>query len=76
VDYIWRVSRRPAGIASAPFYERGSVLHLQVVSPLGHIGELEAVDIGHDGANSADAWFCQDMLVRPSTQVALLPPLP
>lgn len=71
-----RVLRRPAAIASAPFYQRGSMLHLQVVSPLGHIGQLEAVDIGHDGANSADAWFCQEMLIRPSTQVAILPPLP
>ena len=59
----------PACVAGAPLHERGCVVHLQLISPLGSIGRIDSIEVGHDGANSVDAWFCQEILVRASTQV-------
>ena len=54
---------RVAKLADAPLDQVASVCHFQVISPLGPLGELQELQIGHDGMCSRDAWFCQDVLV-------------
>lgn len=60
----------PPKVAGARFDSPGSLVHLQVVSPLGTLGDLQEVIIGHDGQDTADAWFCSDVLIKSCQQVS------
>ena len=61
---------RPPRLGDAGLFERGAVCHVQVISALGSLGLIDQVDIGHDGCNSEDAWFCEEVFVRPSHQLS------
>ena len=65
------VARRAAKLSEAPFDRRGCVIQLEIISPLGSLGQLQEVELGHDGPSSVDAWFCQDVFVKASDQVGL-----
>ena len=67
------VARRAAKLSEAPFDRRGCVIQLEIISPLGSLGQLQEVELGHDGPSSVDAWFCQDVFVKASDQVRCSP---
>ena len=50
-------------------FERGSVCHVQVLSPMGSLGHIDSLQLGHDGLDSADAWLCEDVYVRLAHEV-------